>query len=173
MGILMLTVVLMIWLRDAWQQLVDRKFFREKYQLDKALQHMHRDVRRLTDPQFLTERLSVSCRDVLQLERAAIYMREGATLTFRLAAVEGSSTGMPLQLTVAEGFLTALATDLTLQRITPSSRDSISPVQITLRQLQADLVHGLEMGGELAGLVVLGSKQSGAMYSAEDLTFLT
>ena len=172
-GILMLTVILLIWLRDSWQSLVDRRFFREKYQLDKALQGMHREVGRLTDVQFLSERMSRSCRDVLQSEHAALYLREGRSSGFRLMAVEGQSAGLPMQLAIPDEFVVALSVDSTLQRVTPGSRDNVSPVQNILRQVRADLVHGLEMGGELAGLVVLGPKQSGAMYSAEDLTFLT
>ena len=172
-GILMLTVILLIWLRDSWQSLVDRRFFREKYQLDKALQGMHREVGRLTDVQFLSERMSRSCRDVLQSEHAALYLREGRSSGFRLMAVEGQSAGLPMQLQVPDEFVQAMVVDSTLQRVTPGSRENVSPVQNVLRQVRADLVHGLEMGGELAGLVVLGSKQSGAMYSAEDLTFLT
>ncbi len=172
-GILMLTVVLLIWLRDAWQRLVDRRFFREKYQLDRALQRMHREVGRLTDVQFLSERMALSCRDVLQSERVALYLRDGRSSNFRLMAVEGVVMGLPMQLSVTDEFVKALAGDSTLQRVTPGSRDNVSPVQTTLRLVQADLVHGLETDGELAGLVVLGPKQSGALYSAEDLTFLT
>src|SRR6185436_9635673 len=130
----------------------------EKYQLDKALQGMHREVGRLTDVQFLSERMSRSCRDVLQSEHAALYLRDGRSSSFRLMAVEGPSAGLPMQLGVPDEFVQALAVDSTLQRVTPGSRDNLSPVQNILRQVQADLVHGLEMGGELAGLVVLGPK---------------
>lgn len=172
-GILMLTVVLLIWLRDSWQNLVDRRFFREKYQLDKALQRMHREVGRLNDVTYLSERMSVSCRDVLQAERAALYLRDGRSSNFRLMAVDGASGGLPMQLAVPDEFVQALSFDPTLQRVNAGSRDALSPVQGTLRSVQADLVHGLEMDGDLAGLVVLGPKQSGGMYSAEDLTFLT
>ena len=34
--LLMLITVLLLWLRDRFQQLIDRRFYREKYQLDKA-----------------------------------------------------------------------------------------------------------------------------------------
>jgi transcriptional regulator with GAF, ATPase, and Fis domain len=172
-GILMLTVVLLIWLRDWWQRLIDRRFFREKYQLDKALQHIHRDMGRRTDLQYLSERMSLSCRDVLQSERVALYLREGQTKTFRLMAAEGQSTGLPMQLALPAEFVQALVVDAALQRVTPGSRDTLTPIQSTLRQVQADLVHRLDMDGELAGFVVLGPKNNGTMYSAEDLTFLT
>ena len=171
-GIVMLGVILLIWLRDSWQHFVDRRFFREKYQLDKALQRMHRDVGHLTDVEFLSERLSISCRDVLQSSRVGLYLSDGRPNGFRLTAAGGQSSGLPMQLVLPEEFATALADDPTLQRVTPASRDGVSPVQNLMRQWQADLVHGLEADGKLAGLVVLGPKQNGMMYSAEDLTFL-
>jgi transcriptional regulator with GAF, ATPase, and Fis domain len=172
-GIVMLAVILLIWVRDSWQHFVDRRFFREKYQLDKALQRMHREVGRMNDVQFLSERLSVSCRDVLQSSRVGLYLSDGRPSGFRLTAADGQSTGLPMQVTVPDEFVQALADDPTLQRVTPSTREGISPVQNLLRQWQADLVHGLEIDGKIAGLVVLGPKQNGTMYSAEDLTFLT
>jgi transcriptional regulator with GAF, ATPase, and Fis domain len=172
-GIVMLAVILLIWVRDSWQHFVDRRFFREKYQLDKALQRMQGDAGRLTDVQFLSERMSISCRDVLQSSRIGLYLSDGRPSGFRLTAAEGQSTGMPMQLLLPDEFVIALADDPTLQRVTPTSREGLSPVQNLLRQWQADLVHGLEIDGKLAGLVVLGPKQNGMMYSAEDLTFLT
>eukprot|EP00456_Euglypha_rotunda_P010077 TRINITY_DN1243_c0_g2_i2.p1 TRINITY_DN1243_c0_g2~~TRINITY_DN1243_c0_g2_i2.p1 ORF type:complete len:1017 (+),score=221.34 TRINITY_DN1243_c0_g2_i2:6672-9722(+) len=172
-GIVMLGVILLIWVRDSWQHFVDRRFFREKYQLDKALQRIHRDAGRLTDVQFLSERLSATCREVLQSSRIGLYLSDGRPNGFRMTAAGGQSAGMPMQLSLPEEFIQALADDPTLQRVTPTTREGISPVQNLLRQWQADLVHGLEIDGKLAGLVVLGPKENGSMYSAEDLTFLT
>jgi len=172
-AIVMLAVILLIWVRDSWQHFIDRRFFREKYQLDKALQRMHRDVGQLTDVQFLSERMSISCRDVLASSRIGLYLSDGRPNGFRLTAAAGLSSGLPMQLTLPDSFLLALAEDPTLQRVNPSSREGLSEVQNLLRQWQADLVQALEVDGKVAGLVVLGQKQNGMMYSAEDLTFLT
>ena len=172
-GILMLAVVLLIWLRDSWQTFVDRRFFREKYRLDKALQRMNQAAGRLADVDFLSERMLISCRDVLQSELTALYLRDAQTSTFRLAGAQGVSTGLPMQFSAPEEFCQALQSDPTLQRVTSGSRDDLSPTQSLLRLVKADLVHGLETNGEITGIVVLGGKQNGLMYSAEDLTFLT
>ena len=172
-GIMMLAVILLIWLRDSWQMFVDRRFFREKYRLDKTLQRMNQAVGRLADVDFLTERMLSSCQDVLQPELAAIYLRDARSTTFRLAGAAGDSAGLPLQFTAPDAFCEALQSDPTLQRVTSGSRDSLTPIQSLLRQVKADLIHGLETNGEITGVVVLGGKQSGLMYSAEDLTFLT
>lgn len=172
-GILMLAVVLLIWLRDSWQKFVDRRFFREKYRLDKTLQRMNQAVGRLADVDFLSERMLISCRDVLQSELTALYLRDARTSTFRLVGAQGESVGMPMQFTAPDEFCQAMQADPTLQRVTVGSRDSLSPTQSLLRLVKADLVHGLETNGEVTGIVVLGGKQNGLMYSAEDLTFLT
>ena len=172
-GIIMLAVILLIWLRDSWQKFIDRRFFREKYRLDKALQRMNQAVGRLADVDFLSERMLTSCRDVLQSELVAIYLRDGKSNNFRLVGAEGESMGMAMQFTAPDEFCSALQADPTLQRVTAGSRDSLTPTQRLLRQVKADLVHGLETNGEITGVVVLGSKQNGLMYSAEDLTFLT
>ncbi|WP_237729392.1 sigma 54-interacting transcriptional regulator [Schlesneria paludicola] len=172
-GIMMLAVILLIWLRDSWQMFVDRRFFREKYRLDKTLQRMNQAVGRLADVDFLTERMLSSCQDVLQPELAAIYLRDARSTNFRLAGATGDSAGMPLQFTAPDEFCEALQSDPTLQRVTSGSRDSLTPIQSLLRQVKGDLIHALETNGEITGVVVLGGKQSGLMYSAEDLTFLT
>ena len=172
-GILMLAVILLIWLRDSWQTFVDRRFFREKYRLDKTLQRMNQAVGRLADVDFLSERMLMSCRDVLQSELTALYLRDGKTSAFRLVGAQGASVGLPMQFSAPDEFCQALQADPTLQRVTSGSRDDLTPTQSILRMVKADLVHGLETNGEIKGVVVLGGKQNGLMYSAEDLTFLT
>ncbi len=173
MMLMMIAVTLMLWVRDNWQQLVDRKFFREKYRLDKALQRMNRAVGQLADPQFLSERMLNSCCDVLQIDRAALYLREGKTASFRLVAAQGMSSDQPRQVTATPEFLQALTQDAALQRISHGTREDLSPVQSTLRDLHAELAHSLEMEDEPVGLVVLGPKQNSTPFTGEDVTFLT
>lgn len=172
-GILTVAVILLLWLRDSWQDFVDRRFFREKYRLDKALQRINQAVGRLADVDFLSQRMLTSCRDALQSELVAIYLREGTSNVFRLVGAEGDSGGLPMQFTAPDEFFPALEADPTLQRVTAVSRDTMTPIQRLLRLVKADLIHALETNGEITGIVVLGSKLSGLMYSAEDLTFLT
>ncbi len=169
-AILVLVIVVLLWLRDRVQQSVDRRFFRQKYQLDKALQRMHRAVGHLVDRQSLAQRLLVSCQDVLRVDYAAYYTRGSDRQAFQLVAAEGAAE-IPLQFMADETVLEILEQDGTLQRAGSGLRGG-SPVQETLRILHADLIFALESDGGIAGLIVLGSKKSGAAYTAEDLTFL-
>lgn len=171
--VVMMAVGMLMWARDAAQRTIDRRFFREKYQLDKALQRMNRAVGHLADSQLLSERMAGSCRDVLQVERAAIYLREAKTSTFHLAAAEGTGPQLPLNYTTSTAFIETLSGESILQRVPVSGRLGLTPIQQNLRDLHADLVSGLEIDGELVGIVVLGPKQGSALYSGEDMTFLS
>ena len=170
-AVLMLSVMLLLWLRDQFQQMIDRRFFREKYQLDKALERMNRAVGHLVDPTALADMMLTSCRDVLQVERAALYLRSSRNGPFELVSSEGMEN-IPLECAASGPFHDALHQSGSLQRVTPESRSRMSPVQNLLRELHADLVHGLEVDGSFVGLVVLSEKKNGASFTAEDLTFL-
>ncbi len=170
--ILLLVIVLMMLLRDWFQQMIDRKFYREKYQLDKALQRVNRAVGHLVDRQSLSHRMLSSCRDVLDVERTALYLRDSDRDAFQLIAVEGAEN-IPLQFVTDKYVLETLKHDSMIQRITPGIRSGNAPVQEMLRSLDAELLYSLEMDGEIAGLVALGAKINGTPYTAEDLTFLS
>lgn len=170
--VLMTGVVLVLWLRDGWQRAIDRRFFREKYRLDKALRRMNRAEGQLTDTQFLAERMLNSCRDVLQADRAALYLRGDKSQAWRLTSAQGDVQRLPLQIPLTEELLTALGREGTIQR-TLTGSDPVTAEQAALRQLHSELIHGLEIDGSLSGFVALGPKHSGGAYSAEDLTFLT
>jgi len=169
---LMVGVILLAWLRDRFQRIIDRRFFREKYQLDKALQRMNQTVGQLAEPEMLARRMLGSCRDVLIVDRAALYLRDPEKNVLRLLASEGDGK-FPLQFPADEELQQTLLGSSTLQRVNTPARDGLSPVQQRLRELDADLVHTLEIDGAVAGVVLLGPKRSAAPYTAEDLTFLT
>lgn len=171
-GVLMTGMLLVLWLRDGWQRAIDRRFFREKYRLDKALRRMNRASDQLTDPQALAGRLLNSCRDVLQADRAALYLKTDKAAHWRLLSAQGDTHKLPIQIPVTEDFLQALVRDGTVQR-SMSGGDAADVEQSLLRQLHAELIHGLEVDGAISAFVALGGKHGGGSYSAEDLTFLT
>jgi transcriptional regulator with GAF, ATPase, and Fis domain len=170
-GILMTGVALVLWLRDGWQRAIDRRFFREKYRLDKALRRMNRAEGQLADTQVLAEQMLNSCRDVLQADRAALYLRGDKSSYWRLTCALGNVQRLPIQVPVSDALLQTLTREGTVQRTLAAPETA--PEQTLLRQLHVDLIHGLEMDGVVSGFVALGTKRGGGAYSAEDLTFLT
>jgi hypothetical protein len=166
-----LVLGVMLRLRDRFQQAIDRQYFREKYQLDKALQRMNLAVNHPAKPEALAEMMLGSCRDVLEVEQAALYLRGTPNGPFQLVAAEGAEA-IPLQFHPDDEFLEALKQFGSLQRVTPGSRSEMSIIQNSLRELKADLVCALEGEAAFDGLVTLGKKINSSPYSAEDLTFL-
>eukprot|EP00913_Durusdinium_trenchii_P023348 g21926.t1 len=171
MVVLMLGVILLLWTRDVFQQMIDRQFFREKYQLDKALQRMNRAVGQLVDPEALAEMMLGSCCDVLDVNRASLYLRTSPNGPFQLLASLGSDH-FPLQIPPDDAFIDVMKQGGSFQRVTPGSRNELSPVQNILRATKADLAHTLEAESQIVGLVFLGKKNHGTAFTAEDLTFL-
>jgi transcriptional regulator with GAF, ATPase, and Fis domain len=169
--LLIVSITLLLWLRDRLQRVIDQRFFREKYQLDRTLRRMNRAVGQLADPETLSEMMLASCRDVLQVDRAALYWRAVPRGPFQLVAA-GDAENLPLTLAPGDAFLDALAEGGSLQRINTGTRAEVSPVQNVLHSLHAGLVHGLEGEEGAIALIVLGEKKHQAPYTAEDLTFL-
>jgi transcriptional regulator with GAF, ATPase, and Fis domain len=163
-------VLLLSWSRDRLQRLIDRKFFREKFQLDKALQRMGQSAGGLADPTALAERMLGSCRDLLGVDRAALYLRDTSTGVFRLIAAEGIGQ-VPLTFSTDAELLELLHEDANLRRLDSQVDDT--PSQLLLRQFDVELVHALEVEGHLAGALMLGAKRNGTEYTAEDLALLT
>ncbi len=166
--VLMLTIIVLGWLRGRVQRLIDQEFFREKYQLDEALQRMNRAVAGLVDRESLAEQMLSSCCDVLGVTRAACYLRDGNGESFQRFAQLGDREFVA-RIKVGRSHWSALQQGVSLQRL----RSGGSTTQALMRDLGVDLIHGLEVDGEMVGLIVLGPKPSGAAFTPEDGTFLS
>jgi len=166
--VLAVVVIALGWLRDRAQRAIDLWFFREKYALDRALQRMNRAVSSLLERDDVAENMLYTCCEVLRIEDAALYLRDPNGPRFRLVTAVGRAS-LPIQFDADDELLDQIAQGVSLQRV-PSGT---SPAQLTLRRLNAELIHGLEVDGETTGLVSLGTKPNSAAYTAEDVTFLT
>ena len=162
-------LLLLLWLRDTVQHEIDRQFFREKYQLDKALERVNRAVGHLGDPETIAGMMVTSCRDILSVRHAALYLRGDSGDAFRLVAVDGTTTS-PMQFRLSDAFLEALRGDENTLSVASTAENP--PVQDVLHQMRAELVHKLGTEEDVAGLVFLGKKERSTPITAEDLTFL-
>lgn len=172
--VLLVVTVLALHARDVGQRWMERRVFRERFRLEKALQRIHRAVGQLADPQFLSGRTLAACCDVLQAEWTALYLRDRQSEgLFRLSGVEGVIVELPLTWTAPEGFVRALESVGGIVSTYGERHTETSVLVAGLAQLHGDVLHLLEVDGETAGLVLLGPKQAGGAYSSEDGTFLT
>ncbi len=170
--ILTLGILALGWLRDRVQEALDRRFFREKYRLDRAMQQMNTVVTKVADVRSLAEHMLRSSREVLQVRFNALYLREGKTHEFNLiSAVNGPQ--LPSRISLDEETDLILEKEGSCQRVGGSSRSEMPKLQQLHRELNSQLIHGFEVDGRLTGLVVLGPKASSSPYTAEDTTFVS
>ncbi|MCA9033820.1 MAG: sigma 54-interacting transcriptional regulator [Planctomycetaceae bacterium] len=167
--ILLLAASLSLWVRDRLQSVVDRRFFSEKYQLDRTLQQLNRAAGYLADPSVMSEITLRTCQEVIDASSACMYVRDGSG-AYRLIGVR-SAPGAPSTLK-AERLPITRADEMVVQRIPSISRVSMSPVQQLLHELKAELACFLEDEGGLHGLILVGRRKSGTQYTAEDIAFL-
>jgi len=167
-ALLTFSVVVLTWSRDRLQQSIDRRFYREKYQLDKALQRVNRALDRLEDRHALGLRMLTSCREVLNARRGALYLREAGSSMFQLVAMDGPGV-IPEQFSASDELLERLRLEAALQRSSATPGDQVFRL---LRDLHCELMFGLQTDGQVDGIVVLARRQDSSPYTAEDLTFL-
>src|SRR5438093_9136960 len=89
--------------RNLFKKALDRRFYRDKHQLDRTLRRMGQAIEQLVDPPTLARRLLQACSDLLTVPRGAVYLREGNPPLYRLAGCLGPtppltelSSGCPL-----------------------------------------------------------------------------
>jgi transcriptional regulator with GAF, ATPase, and Fis domain len=155
--------------RSRVKKALDRRFYREKYQLDRTLRRMGQAIEQLVDPPTLARRLLQASADLLSVPRGAVYLREGQPPLYRLAGSLGPppplaelSSGCPLiESLLARGVLVA--------RSGPAAAND--PAQRQLRLLGGEAAHALAHEGHLLALLVLGPKEPGP-YGPDDLNLL-
>jgi DNA-binding NtrC family response regulator len=154
----MLVVIFLGWIRDRFQRALDRRFYREKYRLDKAVRQLSEAVDRLVEPAQLARQLVQSACDTVGAERGAVYLREHAEAGFILACQQNWPQA-PQHLDSQDPRCSALAG---------------AEASGTRRAGEAsgELACPLELEGSLMGLVVLGPKEDRTAYSLEDRSFL-
>jgi transcriptional regulator with GAF, ATPase, and Fis domain len=75
--------------RSRLRRALDRRFSREKYQLDRTLQRMSEAVQQLVDPPTLLARLLQASAELLGVSLGAAYLRQGEGRPLRRAALLG------------------------------------------------------------------------------------
>jgi transcriptional regulator with GAF, ATPase, and Fis domain len=156
--------------RGRVKKVLDRRFSRNKSQLDQTLQQMSQAVADLVDPRSLAQRLLGATAELLGVARGAVYLRDGDPPIFRLAG----HVGVPPPLSeLAPGFplIEAIGTGQPLQGPHGKTPFPLNPSQRQLVFLGGELAHPLTHEGKLLAVLILGSK--GSQYRAEDWNLLT
>jgi transcriptional regulator with GAF, ATPase, and Fis domain len=164
----LILMVLLNLIRGRLKKVLDRRFYREKHQLDRTLNRMGEAIDQLVDPPTLARRLLQACGELLNVSRGAIYLREGDLGLYRLADHLGPtppslaelSSGCPLVEVLQKRKMAKL-------RVGEMS----DPAQRQLRLLGGEVAYALAHEEQVLAFLVLGPKLVGS-YRADDLDLL-
>ncbi|MBD3673183.1 MAG: sigma 54-interacting transcriptional regulator [Planctomycetaceae bacterium] len=168
-ALFIIATLLLLGVRDRMQQSIDRRFYREKYQLDNALRRMQNAVGQFADLGSLAQMMFGVCREVLQVDQAVLYIRDAASSRFVLSASQGKLNAPDdFELSRAELELLHHTGNFQPQPLNPE----LPSPSLDLKAMDAHIVQAVEMDGDIRGLLVLGEKRNRTAYTAEDYAFL-
>jgi transcriptional regulator with GAF, ATPase, and Fis domain len=154
--------------RSRFKKALDRRFSRDKSQLDRTLQQMSQAVQQLVDPPALAQRLLQATTELMGVTRGSVFLRQGDPPIYRLQgslgptpSLEELASGCPLIEALKEG---------NIVNVRHRSIPGQTPAQRQLQLLGGEIAHPLAHEGRLLALLVLGSKDS--PYRADDFNLL-
>lgn len=153
--------------RTRFKRALDRRFTRNKHQLDHTLRRMGQAIEQLVDPPTLARRLLQASADLLAASRGAVYLRDGDPPLYRLAGCLGPT---PALSELSPGC--PLVEALSLHGAVMVDGPGTEAVHRQLRLLGGEVAQALTTNeGVLLALLVLGPKDLGP-YGPEDLNLL-
>ncbi len=155
--------------RSRLRRALDRRYRRDKTQLDRTLQRLGDAIEQLVDPPTLARRVLHAAADLLGAAGGAVYLREGEPPAFRPVGGLGPTTP-----DTALPHDSPLVHALRQQELFPPRGDRPPPAAALdeLRALGGEVAVALAHEGGLRAFLVLGPKQHGGGYTAEDLDLL-
>ena len=172
----LIIVLLFTPLRERVQSLMDRLFFRGRYDYRELLREISGRLASLLSLPQIRELLIGAITEAMQVERLTLIIAEGGV--FRL--YEGKETGGTGEALYTE---TASLIGILKKEKRPLSRAAVERLRVgetdreaitrLFNHLGAALVIPLPAREGLAGLIALGQKKSGELFVDEDLELLT
>jgi transcriptional regulator with GAF, ATPase, and Fis domain len=147
---------------------LDRRFDRQKHQLDRTLRRMGQAIEQLVDPPTLARRLLQASADLLSFPRGAVYLREGEPPLYRLAGALGPVPPPLVELPPGCPLVEALRAR---KAVTLRPGDVSEPAVRQLQFLGGEVAYALAHEGNLLAFLVLGPKDAGP-YGVDDLNLL-
>ncbi|HEX3314367.1 MAG TPA: sigma-54-dependent Fis family transcriptional regulator, partial [Gemmataceae bacterium] len=166
------TVILLLFVldqaRSRFRRFLDRRFTKQKTQLDLTLQRMGQAVEQLVDPLALAQKFLHATTDLLGVAQGSVFLRQGDPPIFRLAGCQGTPPplgelppGSPLVDALDEGKVVAGS---------PKPYPPMTAAQKQLQLLGGQLAHPILQDDRLLAFVILGPKDP--PYRSEDAELL-
>ncbi|MCI0692286.1 SpoIIE family protein phosphatase [candidate division KSB1 bacterium] len=156
--------------RNRVQNVVDRRFFRKKYDYPTALKTLSREISQAVDQQAMLKLVVEQLQPALQNRSVAIFSRG----TYDRAYVATAKVGLPdeilgqLKFEVDSRLLTMMDSPFEVQ-----TKELSEAEKLTLRKAGSAFIVPIKLKSELIAFISLGTKLSDEDYDAEDKDFLT
>ncbi len=156
--------------RNRVQNVVDRRFFRKKYDYPTALKNLTRELSQVVELQAMLKLVAEYLQPALQNRSVVIFTRG----TYDRAYVATTKVGLPdeilgqLKFEVGSSLLTMMDSPFEVH-----TKDFPETEKLTLRKAGSAFIVPIKLKNELVGFISLGTKLSDEDYDAEDKDFLT
>lgn len=157
-------------LRDRVQDFIDKVFFRGKYDYQKTLKELSLAAGSIADLDELLKKVLSSIVSVIHIKNASVYVldkRAGQYFARRTIGIEIQST-IPENDDVIR--LLALRTEAVIYDEASKTQANVGSF---MQEIGAAIIFPIITKEELVGLLCLGEKLSGEVYSDEDINLLT
>lgn len=153
------------------QRVIDRVFFRRKYDPQKLVANLTEIFSKNLDLNFLSSELVDQICQTMQIEKAVFFLADENTAKFRVQK-QRNMINLPLNLAIAKD---SPFTDFLLKSREPQLKESLKAKNISLGDLDnldLELFIPLKSKDQLLGILALGSKLSSDYYSLEEFGLL-
>ncbi len=164
-------------LRDRAQQVIDKMFFREKYNSSQMLQTLSGNVATVLDLYEITTMILTEVCSTLHIPMAAFFLREQETNIFHQTTQIGQEYSQQFEFRQSHPIILWLsANNRPLSRqdmeVLPQFQSLWRSERDDLEKLEAELFIPIKVLESLVGIFVVGSKKSEQAYSQEDILIL-
>jgi signal transduction histidine kinase len=167
-------------LRNALQKWIDRVFYRQTYDYRQTLLHFSDEVSNVLDLGELAQSILEPVVNTVHVKQAVLLFPETGSGNFKTRfsqQVNGDNMLARLQLKNDNPIVTWLETEGKALRkkninILPQFKAMQEVEKLALNSLGVELLCPIRSKGKLVGILALGSKQSEAAYSDEELSLL-
>jgi PAS domain S-box-containing protein len=178
-AILLLAVVFLP-VRNLFQRILDKLFFREKYDYQKVTQSFSREVASVYDPVELLALVESTIGAAMKVDRFAVALLDEDRKIYSVEKHFGMEADAIEALALSEQgslvkWLRKEALPLLREEasINPRLREPLEDSLPALEKAEIRAVVPILLKDRLLGFLGLGSKRAGTMYNDEDLRFLT
>ncbi len=159
-------------MRDAIQNVLDRLFYRDRYDYRRALVGFARDLSTDLDPSRLSERLVARVTETLVTDRMALLLTDEAGGAYRPVRSKGF-VGEPPALPMASGLGARLMAGHTIDLNDPTTLRRVKDEEIDYwREQGMHVFIPCRSGLTTIAVMAIGRKESGEHLNSEDMSLL-